>query len=411
MSVKPPSRRVPRRVLTTPVLVLGGGVTGLGVVRTFGRMRIPAYLLCAPGDFAARSRWARRVPGLPPEGGGASENLPAILDRVELEKAVLIPCSDSAARGAAALPPHLEERFAASVPALETLEILTDKAGLFHLLERERIAHPRTHVLEGEDDVERLDEDLFQDAFLKPTDSQRFFGRFGRKAFRVSGRHDAMARLREARAEGLEMLLQEYVPGPATAHIFLDGFRDRHGRVTSLFARRRLRMHPPDFGNSSLTVSIDAGEVTPAIKGLERLLTAVEYRGIFSAEFKQDVRDGAFRLVEVNCRAWWYVEFAERCGARICEAAYRDALHLPMEGTTNVRTGVHCAYPEYDLAAWRALKRSERPSLWTWFRPWLGGQQALFVWDDPGPWLHAVAGRVRRRLARGPTGGRSDRGR
>jgi len=47
---------------------------------------------------------------------------------------------------------------------------------------------------------------------------------------------------------------------------------------------------------------------------------------VFSAEFKFDERDGLFKILEVNARPWWYVDFAARCGVDVCRMAYRDAL-------------------------------------------------------------------------------------
>src|SRR5438046_2545616 len=81
-------------------------------------------------------------------------------------------------------------------------------------------------------------------------------------------------------------VLQEDVPGPVTSHYFVDGFVDRDGRVLARFARRRLRMWPPYFGNNSYIVSIPLADVEDAVTMLERLLAGLRYRGIFSAEFK-----------------------------------------------------------------------------------------------------------------------------
>ena len=382
-----------------PALVLGSGVTALGVVRSLGRAGIPLYLWSHADDLAARSRWSRRLPGL--EGGGALPgDLEGTLTGLDLERAVLMPGSDAAALAVSRLPAELAERFPASVCRPDMLARLMDKEGLAHLLRAEGVPHPRTHFLQNENDLKVLPEEGFQNAFLKPRDSQRFFRTFGRKAFRVEGRSDALTRYREIQGHGLSMILQEYVPGPATSHIFLDGFRDRRGRLVHLFARRRLRMHPPDFGNSTLMVSVPAEEVQPAVASLERILEATDYRGIFSAEFKQDERDGAFRLLEVNCRAWWYIEFADRCGARIATAAYRDALALPPAQVEEPRVGVRCVYPAYDLDAFRSRRGSDDISALRWFRPWLGAMQAVFVWDDPRPVLSVVREKLGRLVSR-----------
>ena len=51
-------------------------------------------------------------------------------------------------------------------------------------------------------------------------------------------------------------------------HYFVEGFMDRDGRVCGMLARRRIRMYPKDFGNSTST------ETHPSVGGVERRATA-----------------------------------------------------------------------------------------------------------------------------------------
>jgi len=60
---------------------------------------------------------------------------------------------------------------------------------------------------------------------------------------------------------------------------------------------------------------------------------------VFSAEFKFDERDGLFKLLEVNARPWWYVDFADRCGVDVCGMAFRDALGEEIEPVTGYKLG------------------------------------------------------------------------
>ena len=73
-------------------------------------------------------------------------------------------------------------------------------------------------------------------------------------------------------------------------------------------------MHPPDFGNSSYMVSVPLQEAAGAVDTLRTIMGHTGFRGIFSAEFKRDADDGLFKLLEVNIRPWWYVEFNQRFG-------------------------------------------------------------------------------------------------
>ena len=102
-------------------------------------------------------------------------------------------------------------------------------------------------------------------------------------------------------------------------------------------------------------------------------------------------RDGAFNLIEVNARPWWYVEFAARCGVNVCELAIRDALSEPVETISKYAVGRRCVFPYYDLQAVRAELSAGRLGLLGWALSWLGPYQPVFRWSDPLPAAGEVA--------------------
>ena len=386
--------------IQTPILVLAEGITALGALRALARARLPAYTVPIQSPMVARSRWHRPlVWGA--EGPPSPETLAQRLESAPpLPEAVLLPGSDDWARSAARLPEALRRRFPVSVAGPQVLERFIDKARFARTLQEVGIAHPHTEEVDTpgkRDDVGRLVPD---GGFLKPCDSAAFFRTFGVKAFSVNGRGELKDRLLQVQKAGLRVMVQEYIPGPASAHVFLDGFRDRHGRITGLLVRRRLRMYPEDFGNSTLTVTVPAHEAQGAVTALRTLLDALDYRGIFSAEFKEDPRDGRFKLLEVNPRAWWYVDFTARCGVDVCQMAYRDALELPVPEVRAYRLGVRCIHPDHDVAAFRMARENNGARPLSWFRPWVGAHQTVFALSDPGPALHMTTAALRRRLTR-----------
>lgn len=383
-----------------PVLVFGRGITALGVIRTLGRAGIRSFLVSEdPGDLTL-SRWHR-----PPPATGSAPS-PATLagwleDACRLEKAVLIPCSDTWARPVAALPERLAASYRASVPDPEVLATFLDKLRLGRRLEALGVPHPRTMQIDEVRELESLDDELISSGFLKPHHTDEFLRRFRVKAFSFGDLDEARHRFRELRAAGLGAVVQEYIPGPPTSHVFLDGFMDRRNRIRGLLARRRVRMYPRDFGSSTVTETVPMADVEPAAKSLRHLLAELEYRGVFSAEFKRDQRDGIFKLLEVNGRPWWYVEFAARCGVDVCDMAYRDALELPVPEAAGYRVGARCVHGERDLEAFWQARRSGDVSVRSWFRPWVGASQTVLSLSDPGPGVALAVQLVRRTLSRG----------
>jgi D-aspartate ligase len=378
------------------VLALGSGITLLGVLRTLSEANADVITLPEIDRVSRRSRLFHKGPRT--RTAVKPDSLAEYLGTLPVPT-VLMPCSDQWARTVAALPAEVRDRYPASIASPHVLDLLVDKARFGGALDRLGLPHPATRLMKSVQDLDGVTDAVLESSFLKPVHSQQFFARFKVKAFRIASRSDAYARLGECIGAGFDMMLQEYIPGPPTNHYFIDGFVDRSGIVRALFARQRLRMSPPDFGNSTLMVSVPAVNTGKATATLRTLFADIGYRGIFSAEFKRDPRDDVFNLIEVNARPWWYVEFAARCGVNVCDLAIRDALGEPVETISDYAVGRRCVFPYYDLAAVRAELSAGRLGLLGWARSWLGAYQPVFRWSDPLPAVGEVAALIGERLA------------
>jgi predicted ATP-grasp superfamily ATP-dependent carboligase len=280
-------------------------------------------------------------------------------------------------------------RFPASVAPPNAIDTCLDKGRFAAFLERLGVPCPRTvHLGVGDDVAERAR--AMGDAFAKPCDSLRFRTKHGVKAFRIADVPDAAATIRAAQADGLDLLVQEFIPGPPTAHHMLDGFVDRLGRVCAWFARRRVRTYPEPFGDSSCMKTIPIEDARESKAVLERVFQALCYRGVFSAEFKYDGRDGMFKLIEINTRMWGGVSLAVACGVNVVAMAYRDALALDVPGVDSYPAGRHWVYGTRDAGAcWGLLRRGQGAPI-EWIREWTGAVRPVFRWNDPLPALDEI---------------------
>lgn len=368
-----------------PALVLGGGNLALGAIRIFGRTGTPVFAGCARPQIEAASRWYRPVPW-------SNATLEDNLAECGLATAVLIPTSEADAIATADLSADLARRFPSSSPSADLLRRFADKEQQSEVLTAHGVPLPSTWSIQSPDELDTFDDETLSRLFLKPRDSGHFSAVFGRKAFRPDSREGFVEKLKHAQSAGFQMLLQEYVPGPASQCYLIDGFIDRHGEVRGVFARRRARQHPADFGNSSAVSSVPRSEVALEEKILVGCLQEIGYRGIFNAEFKRDTRDGSFRFFEVNPRTWLYAEFASRQGFDALTMAYRDALDLPVETNTHYRVGRTVIYPYHDLLACSGLWMAGEISLPEIAKSWATSEQLIYTPDDPRPFLVATAG-------------------
>jgi D-aspartate ligase len=391
-----------------PALVLGAGPSALAVLRALGRSGVPVFAAGPETSLVHRSRWYRPAPG---DSVELRAGLAEYLRTSALSSAVLFGCTDHWAEILADLPPDLADRFPAVVAEPDVLSALTDKESFAAAARTAGVPTPRTHRVAGPEDLDALSDRELVGAFLKPADSQRFSQRFGVKGLAVRDRAHAAELLEPLAAEHFAMLLQEYIPGPPTGHVFVDGYVDRGGVMRACVGRRRLRMHPADFGNSTLSVTVPVEEVQDAVDCLRSLFHSLGYRGLFDAEFMHDERDGLYKLIEVNARPWWQLGILAACGVDVVPMAYRDALGLPIRSIEEYRVGATWVHPLPDVRSWWAA-RGRGPGGFP-LRYWLSGANAVYSRDDPGPAvdelaraLHlgsaavrARAGRVRSRVA------------
>ena len=387
-----------------PALVIGSGLGVLGAIRLLGRAGVTAYVF-GPADVESKFRWYRPAPRID-SSVAKPERLAAYLAAAPFERAVLVPASDAAVRAIAALPDALARRFPASVSPAGIAEQLTDKAQFGEMLARLRAPGPRTRRIDRICDLDAAPDEEFEGSFLKPVDSARFMSCFGVKGSLVSSRADAVEKATLALSSGHRMVLQEYIPntqwpdgsGARADHILIDAFVDRNTRVVAMFARRRLRMFPLDFGNTSYMVSIPLDDVGEAAGALGRIATKLGCRGIVSGEFKRDPRDGVYKLLEINSRVWWFVEYAGRCGVDLCSVSYLDALGADLEPVSSYRVGATFFHAYYDFHALKASRRAGDGGVALRARSWVGAQEPLFNWTDPLPAIHDLSARLRSRI-------------
>jgi D-aspartate ligase len=371
-----------------PIIVLGNGITALGTIRILGRDGLTAWVADPTDSLLQDSRWFRSIPDAPAplQPGGLS----AWLENLPFPSAVLMPCSDHWVSEVAKLSPAIRQRFPASLGTAESIERLVDKGRFAQTLRETKTPHPWTTNVDTDADLAAVPKAIFGSAILKPRNSQCFHERFGVKALHVTSREDAAVQLRRLMAAGFPVILQEYIPGPATHHYFVDGFVDRHGVVRAVFVRQRLRMSPADFGNSSSMASVPTDRAREAIEAITAVLKHIAYRGIFSAEFKVDARDGNFKILEVNARPWWFIDFAARCGVDVCRMAYDDALERSVETVDQYKVGRALVFPYTDYFACVTMRARGELSAWEWMRSWLTSQQPVFQFSDPLPAVRAT---------------------
>ncbi len=116
-----------------------------------------------------------------------------------------------------------------------------------------------------------------------------------------------------------------------------------------------------------------------------RFLTSLNYSGLVEIEFKYDARDGLYKILDVNARAWTWIALGAAAG--IDFPAIQWALAMGEDiAPLAARSGVSWLYFPRDVVAsiqeMAAGRLSPIGYLRTLRRP---SASAVFAWDDPWP--------------------------
>lgn len=367
--------------MTIPAVVFGVKITALGTLRSLAKNGIRVLLDCNPRDIVRSSKYYQHETFLK---NNRSEIDFEALASLPYKKLVLIPCSDIFVRQLCDIPEKYKDKLLVSSCSYSALSTLIYKDNFADQVNKAKISAPKSFILNSISDLQALDESIFHNLFLKPVSSAKFMDIYGVKAFRVNSKAEAIERYSEIESNNFSLILQEYIDGPVDSHYFIDGFVDRNGIIKGLFARRRFRIYPVDFGNSCYMKSVPLEEVSLAAEDIKQLLNSIQYRGIFSVEFKKDISSGVLKIIEVNARCWMYVEFATACGLNMPLMAYKDALSLETNVNEKYPVGKRCVYPYYDFNGYRQKVNKDISLIGLMFS-WVGAYQPIFTWSDPMP--------------------------
>ena len=341
-----------------------GNFQGLAVMRGLGRCGIPVIAVAKAGGVGLRSRYATEVWNVPdthadPEG--VLEVVREIGARLTQQgrRGVLIPTQDSTVELLSRNRHRLQESLICHLPDDAVIQACSDKQVQCRLARSLGVPLPNTFF---EDEREQLLAALASGAqgFPLVFKSRKELPPAIRKKFRVIVINDLDELdtvLAEAEAAGVSYLVQDVIPGGDDELYTFGSYMDRAGTLQAWFTGRKLRQQPPRFGvcrvGESKRVDVIVGD---GVKLLRRL----GYFGISQVEFKHDARDGRYKLIEVNPRAWAWVALPIGMHVNLAYAFFCDALglELPFQPMPEIK-GAYISL--FDDLYWSLKARDGRP--------------------------------------------------
>jgi predicted ATP-grasp superfamily ATP-dependent carboligase len=151
-------------------------------------------------------------------------------------------------------------------------------------------------------------------------------------------------------AEVSGAIIQDWIPGEGFGYFALF---DR-GRERASFMHRRVREYPVTGGSSTAAESFRDAELARLGK---ELLSALDWHGVAMVEFKRDVRDGRFKLMEINPKFWGSLDLSIAAGVDFPWLTTQMALGEDYAADPDFRAGLRFQWVFDDV-----LHAAARPS-------------------------------------------------
>jgi predicted ATP-grasp superfamily ATP-dependent carboligase len=339
----------------------------LGVVRHLGRSGARVSVVATSKDsLACRSRHCSEV--IPAESGSPDHLVEASLRVVKSRSFdVVIPISYAMTLAMARRREEFLPHTALELAEVNRIECAADKRQMAHLAEHIGVPVPKT-ILASE--LANHGHGLLYPVVVKPACETP-----GRPPVRYANSREELADIlaadRSNRVNGSapDLLLQEFIPG------FGCGFfaTYQRGICRRVFMHKRIREYPATGGVSTCAESFYDKALEIAGR---QMLDALNWHGVAMVEFRRDLRDGRYKLIEVNPKFWGSLDLALAAGADfpgdICRMATGE--NLPFSGEYRRNLRFH----------WPLSGHGDMFHLWT--RPRSAAQVML---DLANPWVQS----------------------
>lgn len=371
-------------------IVIGGDFQGLGIVRSLGRAGIKTCVIDDQLSIARVSRFTThhvRVPDLRNERK-AVDALLKTGRRLGLEGWILYPTRDETVAALARNKEELSQYFRVPTPSWESVRCGYDKRNTYRKAEELGIPTPRTWFPTHVDELEAID--AGPPWVIKPAIKENFVYATKEKAWLARNRDEL--RVLFSRAQKLvpvgEMMVQELIPGGSEEIFGYCGFFKQGAALGTMITQYR-RQHPILFGRSCTSVHTVH---EPALEEMgEKFLRGIDYYGLAEIEFKRDVRDGHYKLIDANTRTWGYHSLGNVAGVNFPLMLYYDQIGKEVE-VAKARAGASWLRLITDLPVGLVSILRRQVSFSAYVHTLLNRDvEAVYSWEDPLPGLLETA--------------------
>jgi len=310
------------------VIIIGGHVQALGILRIFYKYNIPAIILDDKKLNIARfSKYCKGF--IFYKYGQLLNKLIALGHSKNYVDWLVLPTNDLHVEILSKNKNLLGEYFKIGIDEWDRTICSYNKKITYTIAKKINIPIPETFFPNNIDEVIKLEINF--PCIIKPAIMHTFYHSMKKKVLICKNRSELIKNyLLAAKAIPKdEIMVQEIIQGSSDNQFSACFFFKNKKPYVSLLAARN-RQHPLDFGNATtFAFTIKESIIYDyAIK----LLSEINFNGICEVEFKKDDRDNKYKLLEINPRTWKWHYIAEVSNSPFLISYYNEIYNLtPIE--------------------------------------------------------------------------------
>jgi D-aspartate ligase len=353
------------------VVVLGSDFKALGVIQSLGRHGVPALVI----DNRPRSAWFSRYVTRrffwerSMEDPRLADCLLQLGRQHSLQGWMLVAAQDDAVGTVAQHHESLSMTYRLTTPPWDVVRWAFDKRLTDRMAREVAVPYPSTWYPTHESDLDEID--LHFPVIIKPAISIRMQHSARLKALPAGSIEELHAQYRTASrlVSPDEIMVQEIIPGSGASQVSVATLCV-DGKISQVMTARRRRQYPIDYGlGSSFVESVYLPEL---LEPAERMLSYMRASGMVEVEFKQDPRDGVYKLLDINVRPWGWHKLCIACGLDLPYMQYQDTVLGQPSPTLTPRYGTRWIRVATDLPAGIQELRAGITTPWNYLRSLIG---------------------------------------
>ncbi len=369
-----------------PIVIVGAHTMGLAIIRAFELLDIERVFISYDRDDMGRaSRYASKVFDSPHPETQMEQFVDFLIKLApKYPGAVLFPASDPALKALSRNKEILSNHYIVACPEWPIVELTIDKKRTYEVAEKVGIPCPKTLLPQSEEEVQEYSRHVEYPCLVKPTQSHLYFSKFHHKMVLAQSRNELISAYQKASEAGLEVVLQEFIPGEDSMGVNYNSYAN-NGEVVVEFIAKKVRSAPPAIGSPCVVMSAEMPVVCEVGR---KLINALGFYGYSCTEFKLDKRDGLYKLMEINGRHNLSGLLATRCGLNFPFLHYRHLVFGEIPTQSRYEMGKYWIDLSRDFAYYLTGTFARKYSLGNFLKPYFSKHVfAIYDGRDIGPFF------------------------